>query len=142
MSCCLTLAVRSPVQAAAYSKQSQVDDMRAVLDCCGVASAIVVGHSMGGYDNMLFYHTYPQYVRSLVLYGTGPGFGNDKGKLSASHQPAHPPPSMASWLDLPSAGARGAHLRTKARRVRTFSCIKQLSQSAIGRQMGRIPQGS
>ena len=34
-----------------------------------VERAIFVGHSMGGYDNMLFYHTYPQYVHAMVLYG-------------------------------------------------------------------------
>ena len=71
----------SPSDLGKYSKLSQVEDMKAVLDACKLKSAIFVGHSMGGMDALLFYFKYPSYVRAFVLYGTGPGFGSDKGRL-------------------------------------------------------------
>jgi pimeloyl-ACP methyl ester carboxylesterase len=67
----------SPEDPRLYSKQHQVDDMKAVLDHCGVKSAVFLGHSMGAYDNMLFYLSdkrNQQYVDAFIFYGTGPGF--------------------------------------------------------------------
>merc|ERR1719336_2470400 len=67
----------SPDDAAQYSKQHQVDDMAAVLDACGVQQAVFLGHSMGAYDNMLFYHSSPEYakrMKALIIFGSGPGF--------------------------------------------------------------------
>eukprot|EP00931_Biecheleriopsis_adriatica_P107362 TRINITY_DN81709_c0_g1_i1.p1 TRINITY_DN81709_c0_g1~~TRINITY_DN81709_c0_g1_i1.p1 ORF type:complete len:275 (-),score=56.35 TRINITY_DN81709_c0_g1_i1:35-859(-) len=67
----------SPGRPEDYSKQHQVDDMLAVLDACGVQSAIFVGHSMGGFDSLLFMLRSPQHaarVRALVLVSAGPGF--------------------------------------------------------------------
>lgn len=72
-----------PEDAAAYSKMEQMHDTLAVLRACGVSPArpaILVGHSMGGYDNMLFYFKFPEYVHALILYGTGPGFAKDTGR--------------------------------------------------------------
>ena len=69
----------SPVDPKLYSKMKQVNDLKAVCDTCGVSRAIFVGHSMGGYDMMLFYLKYPSYVSAWVLYATGPGFSKEKG---------------------------------------------------------------
>ena len=68
--------------AGAYSKDHQVDDMCAVLDACGVRRAILCGHSMGGYDQLLCYFKYPERVAALVLCSTGPGYTKDKVKES------------------------------------------------------------
>jgi pimeloyl-ACP methyl ester carboxylesterase len=85
-----------------YSKWSQVHDMRAVLAACGLLggpAVILVAHSMGGMDSLLFTlkcnlsrerqvagaaaqdksQTFSP--AGLVLYGTGPGFRSDKGRL-------------------------------------------------------------
>jgi pimeloyl-ACP methyl ester carboxylesterase len=67
----------SPDDETKYSKQHQVDDMAAILDACGVKQAVFLGHSMGAYDNMLFYMSSPEYakrMRALVIFGSGPGF--------------------------------------------------------------------
>lgn len=67
----------SPDDATQYSKQHQVDDMAAILDACGVQQAVFLGHSMGAYDNMLFYLSSPEYakrMKALVIFGSGPGF--------------------------------------------------------------------
>jgi class 3 adenylate cyclase len=50
--------------------EQRMDDVRAVLDAVGSKEAALFGISEGGAMAMLFAATYPQRVRSLVLYGT------------------------------------------------------------------------
>ena len=47
--------------------EQRMDDVRAVLDAAGSASAAVFGASEGGNLSMLFAATYPERVRALVL---------------------------------------------------------------------------
>mmetsp|Transcript_42482 Transcript_42482/g.98439 ORF Transcript_42482/g.98439 Transcript_42482/m.98439 type:complete len:274 (+) Transcript_42482:47-868(+) len=73
----------SPNDETKYSKQHQVDDMMAVLDACKVQQAVFLGHSMGAYDNMLFYLSSPGHARrmkALVIFGSGPGFAKAKAR--------------------------------------------------------------
>ena len=52
----------------------RMDDLRAVLDACGVDRAALAGGSEGGPMSLLFAATYPERIRSLVLYGTAARF--------------------------------------------------------------------
>lgn len=73
----------SPEETGLYNKQHQVDDMLAVLDACSVQKAIFLGHSMGAYDNMLFYFSRPENakrMKALVIFGSGPGFAKAKAR--------------------------------------------------------------
>lgn len=49
--------------------------LRDRLDKEGIARADIIGHSIGGMLAQEFALTYPERVRSLVLYGTTPAFG-------------------------------------------------------------------
>jgi pimeloyl-ACP methyl ester carboxylesterase len=86
-----------------YSKQHQVNDITAVLmaatstapSSSSSSSAVpgatpgrppfppvfLCGHSMGGYDNLLYYYAHPDRVAGLLLYATGPGFAKDAARL-------------------------------------------------------------
>jgi pimeloyl-ACP methyl ester carboxylesterase len=46
-----------------------MDDVRAVLDAAGSLDTAVFGFSEGGLMSVLFAATYPERVRTLVLYG-------------------------------------------------------------------------
>jgi len=70
----------SPEDAAAYSEAASVDDMAAILDACGVESAVVGGLSLGGYLSLAFHLAYPKRVRALALFDTGPGYRNEEGR--------------------------------------------------------------
>lgn len=48
--------------------ESQMDDMRAVLDAAGSTSAVVFGGARGAAMSMLFAATYPERADALVLY--------------------------------------------------------------------------
>ena len=70
----------SPDDAARYSEAATVDDMATVLDQCGVERAVVGGLSLGGYMSLAFYLTYPERVRALMLFDTGPGYRNAEAR--------------------------------------------------------------
>ena len=55
----------------------RMDDLRAVLDAADVECPALLGVSEGGPMSVLFAATYPDRVRSLVLYGTAARFTPD-----------------------------------------------------------------
>lgn len=63
-----------------YSQALTVADMAAVLDASGVEVAAVAGLSLGGFMSLDFYRSYPQRVRCLLLFDTGPGFNSDRSR--------------------------------------------------------------
>lgn len=81
---CITYSARGflpsdvPEDPAMYSQAQATDDIRAVMDGCGVDQAHVVGLSMGGFAALHFGFTYPERARSLVIAGCGYGAEPDK----------------------------------------------------------------
>jgi class 3 adenylate cyclase len=63
------LSERVP-QSGMWTLEQRMDDMRAVMDAVGSEQAVVMGVSEGGPMSILFAATYPERVRSLVLYGS------------------------------------------------------------------------
>jgi len=59
------------------SLDERLDDLRAVMDADEVEDAALWGASEGGPMSLLFAATYPERVRSLVLYGTAARFSCD-----------------------------------------------------------------
>lgn len=55
----------------------RVEDLRTVMDAAQVESATMFGFSEGGAASALFAATYPDLVRSLVLFGTAARFSQD-----------------------------------------------------------------
>ncbi|MBA4179037.1 MAG: alpha/beta hydrolase [Anaerolinea sp.] len=66
----------SPDDQSLYSEEHTVDDMAAILKECGVEKAVIGGLSLGGYVSLAFNVKYPQMVRALMLFDTGPGYKN------------------------------------------------------------------
>jgi pimeloyl-ACP methyl ester carboxylesterase len=57
-----------------YSHDLLVADIAGLLHTLGEQSAVLVGHSLGGFASLRFYLDHPEMVRALVLFGTGPGY--------------------------------------------------------------------
>ena len=57
---------------AEYDLRSYAADLPALLDVLEIASAVVVGHSLGGNISTLFAASQPERVSALVLVDTGP----------------------------------------------------------------------
>jgi len=70
----------SPEEISDYSESVAVADMEAILLTCGVESAVIGGLSLGGYLSLAFHVAHPERVRALMLFDTGPGYKNPKGR--------------------------------------------------------------
>lgn len=70
----------SPEVISDYSESVAVDDMEAILRACRVESAVIGGLSLGGYLSLAFHLAHPERVRALMLFDTGPGYKNPKGR--------------------------------------------------------------
>jgi len=57
-------------QVGAATLEQRMDDLRAVMDASSIPEAHVLGFSEGGSMAMLFAATFPERVRSLMLFGT------------------------------------------------------------------------
>lgn len=63
-----------------YSEALTVEDMKAILDACGVDRAIIGGLSLGGYMTMAFHLAHPERCRALMLFDTGPGYKKNEAR--------------------------------------------------------------
>ena len=70
----------SPEDPAAYSVAASLEAMLGVLDEVGVDTAVLLGHSLGGYLSLELALARPERVRGLVLVDTGPGYRSDGGR--------------------------------------------------------------
>ena len=70
----------APADERLYSEAGAVVDMTAILDACGVASAVVGGLSLGGYLSLAFHLAHRGRVRALMLFDTGPGYRSEDGR--------------------------------------------------------------
>jgi pimeloyl-ACP methyl ester carboxylesterase len=69
-----------PEEISAYSEESTVTDMYALLDAVGADRAIVGGLSLGGYMSLAFHRVHPERVSALLIIDTGPGFKNEEAR--------------------------------------------------------------
>ena len=67
----------------------RMDDLHAVMDAAGAECPALFGVSEGGPMSILFAATYPERIRSLVLYGTNASLHARAARLSLGY-PARP----------------------------------------------------
>ncbi len=63
-----------PADQDAYSEETTLDDMAALLDAVQTPSAVIGGLSLGGYMSLAFHRLWPDRVRALLIIDTGPGY--------------------------------------------------------------------
>lgn len=108
----------SPEDLERSGEEQTVDDMAALLDELGADSAIVGGLSLGGYMSLAFHARYPQRVRALLVFDTGPGYKNpdarEKWNQSAEATARKLEEEGLAWLRARSAERSGAQHRSAA----------------------------
>ena len=81
----------SPDSDALFAKELSIGDMAAVLDACGAERAAICGHSMGGFLSFEFLLAHPKRCSSLILFGSGPGYRDDKARDGWNKMAIGPP---------------------------------------------------
>lgn len=79
----------SPEDPEAYSEAHTIEDMAAILDACGVEQGVIGGLSLGGYMSLAFHLKYPERVRALMLFDTGPGYRNPEAREKWNERAEH-----------------------------------------------------
>ena len=70
----------SPNDPSLYSEKATVEDMAGLLDAVSAEKAVIGGLSLGGYMSLAFNLAFPDRVRALMLFDTGPGFKKDDAR--------------------------------------------------------------
>lgn len=63
-----------------YSQAHTADDMCALLDHLELETAVIAGHSLGGFMSLAFNVAHPDRVKALILQGCGPGYRSDSAR--------------------------------------------------------------
>jgi pimeloyl-ACP methyl ester carboxylesterase len=84
----------------------RMDDLHAVMDAAGADCPALFGVSEGGPMSILFAATYPERVRSLVMYGTLPRFTPDPPEFPWGFGPER---ATAYQEDIETHWGEGAH---------------------------------
>lgn len=100
----------SPLEASAYSEALTIDDIGALLDAVGHQTAVIGGHSLGGYMSLAFCRAHPDRVRGLMLFCTGPGYKSDAGRAEWNRTAE----AMARSLEKKGLGALESRSREMA----------------------------
>jgi pimeloyl-ACP methyl ester carboxylesterase len=59
-------------EAGDYTRNAFVEDLEGFRQALGIDRFILIGHSMGGLNSVVYTNRYPQHVRALVLVDVGP----------------------------------------------------------------------
>ena len=116
----------SPDDPSCYNEAETVDDIAAILDAEGVDSAVIGGLSLGGYMSLAFNVAYPDRTRALMLFDTGPGYNNPKGREGWNQNFAFP---RAEALERDGLAALGG---SEEVRVSTHRSAEGLAKAARG----------
>jgi pimeloyl-ACP methyl ester carboxylesterase len=127
-------ATDSPQDPSAYSEAAAVGDMAAILDASGVERAIVGGLSLGGYLSLAFHLAYPDRVRALALFDTGPGYRNDEGRKRWNAMAE----SYARALEERGIGALGAGTEVRQSEHHSAAGLARAARGILAQRDSRV----
>lgn len=116
----------SPDDPTCYSESETVADMAAILDAESVEQAVIGGLSLGGYMSLAFHLAHPDRTRALMLFDTGPGYNNLRGREGWNRNFAFP---RAEALEQRGLDALGG---SEEVRVSTHRSAAGLARAARG----------
>jgi pimeloyl-ACP methyl ester carboxylesterase len=122
-----------PEDQAAYSEAHTVADMAAVLDACGEETAVIGGHSLGGYFTLAFNVAHPGQARALMLIDTGPGFKNPKAQDAWNERTI----KRAESLETQGLAALGGSDEVQSTRHRSADGLAKAARGMLTRQDSR-----
>lgn len=117
-----------------YYTPNYVDDLEGLVAYLSLQRFILVGHSMGGTNALVYTHRHPEQVSALVIEDIGPGSSaSGAGAERIRREVANTPPRFADW----NAGrafwrARRPSVSNEALDSRVQHSMRQLADGGIG----------
>jgi pimeloyl-ACP methyl ester carboxylesterase len=120
-------------EAARYSLDATVDDVRALLRHVGEERAVIGGLSLGGYVSLAFYGAYPEMVRALIICDSGPGYRNPEARAVWNQRAADRASGLEQRGERALAhAARGMLAQTDARVIDLLPSIRVPTLIVLG----------
>jgi len=127
----------SPEGLPCYNEAETVGDIAAILDAEGVDSAVIGGLSLGGYMSLAFNVAYPDRTRALMLFDTGPGYNNPKGREAWNQNFAIP---RAEALERDGLDALGGSEEVRVSTHRSAAGLARAARGMLAQFDNRIIQ--
>ena len=139
----------SPAAPERYSTGCWADDMAAIMDTLGLATAAVLGYSMGGRAALRFALARPERVTALVLESASPGIEDEaerRARIASDEAMADDierdgiAPFVDRWQAIPLFGSQAAlpeATRAQLREQRLRNVPRGLANSLRGMGAGR-----
>ena len=124
----------SPEDEAAYSEESTVGDMAAILDACDAPEAVVGGLSLGGYMSLAFHVAHPDRVAALMLFDTGPGFKKDEARAGWNDMATR----MANAYDTQGLAALGSSAEVRVSTHRSAAGLARAGRGMLVQHDARV----
>ena len=70
-----------------YAKQKQAEGLVKFLDTLGIEEVTIMAHSMGGEVSIHLAHDYPEYVKAMILIGSGGYVEENRNRLMPANLP-------------------------------------------------------
>ncbi len=127
----------SPDDPACYTEAETVADIAAILDAEGIDRAVIGGLSLGGYMSLAFNVAHPDRTRALMLFDTGPGYNNPKGRAAWNENFAVP---RAEALERDGLAALGGSEEVRVSTHRSAAGLAKAARGMLAQFDNRIIQ--
>jgi esterase len=85
--------------AASYTTETYVSDLEQLVNQLGLDRFILIGHSMGGANTLVYTARHPERVVAAVIEDMGPGSTASSGSARITREIEETPRRFASWAD-------------------------------------------
>lgn len=117
-----------------YSEASTIGDMAALLDEHDAESAIIGGHSLGGFMTLAFHATYPTRCKALLLFDTGPGYKKDEARAGWNKRAE----TMAQTYETKGLAALGRSAEVLACSHRSAEGLARAARGMLAQKDARV----
>lgn len=124
----------SPANPAQYSEALTTGDMAALLDEVDAPTAVIGGLSLGGYMSLSFNVAYPNRVRALMLFDTGPGYRSDSGREGWNRIASQ----RAKELETKGLAALGSSSEVAVSRHKSAQGLAHAARGMLAQTDGRV----